>query len=55
MRIRISSRTQLALLAYICMIMNGRKDMARYVVLFGRCVTIIQTLTGNIIGNKQHT
>ena len=38
---RDSSRTRLAAHAYIRMIMNGRKDMARYVVLFGRCVTII--------------
>ena len=28
-------------LVYIYMIRSGRKDMARYVVLFGRCVTII--------------
>lgn len=38
---RISLRIRLALHAYICMIMIGRKDTGKYVALFGKCVTIM--------------
>lgn len=50
---RISSRIQLALLAYIYMIRSGRKDTGKYVALFGKCVIIISTLTLNITGSKR--